>query len=256
MRLNYHNPNQLALVVIPANEFSRRLPNKLLLSNTGKTLIQHTYEAASAAKLPESIVIASDSQNIADAVKQFGGNFRLTKSANSGTDRVAEVAARDEFCVFDIIVNVQGDEPEVDGGHIDKLIEIMRDLPCLDMATLATRITSKHQYDSPSCVKVVFREAFPRTALYFSRSPIPNNGRGAWAEAYRHVGVYAYRRTQLFGFAAAQQTPLEISEGLEQLRALELDYSIAVEIVEKAGSSIDVYSDYQEFVKRVRLAQP
>ncbi len=252
----YHNPSQFALVIIPASASSRRLPNKLLLSDTGKPLIQHTYEAASKAKLPEAMMVASDSQDIIDAVKRFGGRCRLTVPANSGTDRIAGVAACDEFRNFDIIVNVQGDEPEIDGEHIDKLIQIMRDLPCLDMATLATRITSKHQYDSPSCVKVVFREAYPRTALYFSRSPIPNNGRAAWTEAYRHIGVYAYRRTRLLEFAATPQTPLEISEDLEQLRALELDYSIAVEIIEKAGSSIDVYSDYQEFVKRVTQVLP
>ena len=142
-------------IVIPARLRSTRLPRKLLLRETGKTLIQHTYESALRAKLPEGVCVACDDAEIMEAVNSFGGRAVMTDpNAASGTDRVAEVAR--QLSDVEIVVNVQGDEPEIAGPSIDLAIELLAKNPEAVMSTLATPIRSRKQLEDPACVKVVF----------------------------------------------------------------------------------------------------
>src|SRR5262249_20807923 len=155
-RLRVH---AMSYVVIPARLASTRLPRKLLLSETGKPLLQHTYEAAARARRPSGLLVAADHEEIAAAVRSFGGAVRLTSpTCASGTDRVAEVAR--DLDDADIVVNVQGDEPELAGASIDRAIELLDANPDMVMSTLATPIRSRAVLDDPSCVKVVFDSRF------------------------------------------------------------------------------------------------
>ena len=241
-------------VVIPARLASTRLPRKLLLAETGKPLLQHTYEAALRATRPTSVCVAADHDEIAAAVHAFGGEVRMTSpDCASGTDRVAEVARH--LTAADIIVNVQGDEPELPGTSIDRVIELLEADPTAVMATLATPIRQRERLDDPAAVKVVFDGR--GRALYFSRSPIPHARQ--WHDGlltvepphfFLHIGIYAYRRDFLLRLAELPRTPLEKLESLEQLRVLEHGYSIAVGVVADPTVGIDTPDDYRAFVER------
>jgi 3-deoxy-manno-octulosonate cytidylyltransferase (CMP-KDO synthetase) len=243
-------------VVIPARLASTRLPRKLLLAETGKTLIEHTYAAAGRATKPSGLVVAADHEEIAAAVRGFGGEVRMTSPAcASGTDRVAEVAR--QLDDVDVVVNVQGDEPELPGASIDLAIELLERNPEMMMSTLATPIRERAVLDDPSCVKVVFDRR--GRALYFSRSPIPHAR--TWRDEllavdpppfYLHVGLYAYRREFLLRLAEMERTPLEMLENLEQLRVLENGFPIAVGVVDEPTMGIDTPEDYRAFVRRQR----
>jgi 3-deoxy-manno-octulosonate cytidylyltransferase (CMP-KDO synthetase) len=245
-------------VVIPARYASTRLPRKMLLRDTGKTLLQHTYEAACAARKPAGVVIATDHPEIAREVEEFRGDVVLTsRDCPSGTDRVAEFARR--MPGAEILVNVQGDEPEMSPDNIDRVIELLEQDPSAGMATLATRMPSAEQLANPACVKVVFDEA--GRALYFSRSPIPFVRDPDFSRPFndpplffQHMGIYAYRREVLLQFAAMQPSTLEQAEKLEQLRMLQIGGTILVAVVEHAASGIDTPADYAEFVARYRAA--
>ena len=247
-----------SVIIIPARYASTRLPRKLLLNETGKPLIQHTYESAQKATLPESVTVACDHDEIFNAVKQFGGSVRMTDpNAPSGTDRIAEIAATLDD--VDIIVNVQGDEPEIAGASIDLAIQILLDNPGAVMSTLATPIRDRLQLEAPACVKVVFD--VQHRALYFSRSVIPHPRGGIRNEHlmqspplfYQHIGLYAYRREFLLRFSRLPQSELEKTESLEQLRVLHHGYSIMVGVVDEATIGIDTPEDYRQFVERFRL---
>jgi 3-deoxy-manno-octulosonate cytidylyltransferase (CMP-KDO synthetase) len=248
-----------SVVVIPARLASTRLPRKLLLAETGKPLLQHTYEAALTAKKPSSVCVAADHEEIAEAVRAFGGKVCMTSpQCASGTDRVAEVAR--QLRDVDIVVNVQGDEPELPGASIDRVIELLEADPAAVMATLATPIGDRTRLNDPAAVKVVF-DAGGR-AMYFSRSPIPHarNWRDELLTAdpphfYLHIGIYAYRREFLLQLATLPQTPLEKLESLEQLRVLENGHSIAVGVVHDPTVGIDTPEDYRAFVERMRRRQ-
>jgi 3-deoxy-manno-octulosonate cytidylyltransferase (CMP-KDO synthetase) len=245
-------------VVIPARYASTRLPRKMLLRDTGKTLLQHTYEAACAARKPAGVVIATDHPEIAREVENFRGEVVLTsRDCASGTDRVAEFARR--MPGAEILVNVQGDEPEMSPDNIDRVIDLLDQDPSAGMATLATRMSSAEQLADPACVKVVFDEA--SRAMYFSRSPIPyvrdpDNSRPFNDPPlfYQHLGIYAYRREVLLQVAAMQPSSLEMAEKLEQLRMLQTGGTILVGVVEHAASGIDTPADYAAFVARRRTA--
>jgi 3-deoxy-manno-octulosonate cytidylyltransferase (CMP-KDO synthetase) len=245
-------------VVIPARYASTRLPRKMLLRETGKTLLQHTYEAACAARKPSGVVIATDHVEIAREVENFRGDFVLTsRDCASGTDRVAEFARR--MPQAQILVNVQGDEPEMSPDIIDRVIELLEQDPSAGMATLATRMPSAEQLANPACVKVVFDEM--GRALYFSRSPIPfvrdldpNRPFNDPPLFYQHLGIYAYRRDVLLEVAAMQPSSLELAEKLEQLRMLQTGGTILVGVVDHAASGIDTPADYAAFVARRRAA--
>ncbi|MBN1852407.1 MAG: 3-deoxy-manno-octulosonate cytidylyltransferase [Pirellulales bacterium] len=244
-------------VVIPARLASTRLPNKMLLRKTGKTVLQHTYEAACRARKPLGVCVATDHELIAGEVRRFGGRVLMTSpDCASGTDRVAEAAR--QLTGVDIIVNVQGDEPEIEPQAIDQVIALLESDTTADMATLATPIRQRERLEDPACVKVVFNAA--GRALYFSRYPIPYNRDGDDSvldldppRYHQHVGIYAYRRRFLMELASLPQSPLEMTEKLEQLRVLELGKPIAINTVPSAARGIDTPADYAAFVKR-RLA--
>lgn len=247
-------PAARSYLVIPARLASSRLPRKLLLAETGKPLVQHTYEAARRARRAGGLCVAADHEEIAAAVRAFGGQVRMTSpECASGTDRVAEVAR--EMPDVDIFVNVQGDEPELAGATIDRVIELLEGDPQSVMATLATPIRRREQLDDPACVKVVCSAA--GRALYFSRSAIPHARN--WDDRllsddpphfWQHVGLYAYRRDFLLHIAGQPRTPLEKLENLEQLRVLEAGYGIAVGVVDEPTVGIDTPADYRAFVAR------
>lgn len=245
-------------IVIPARLASTRLPRKLLLRQTGKTLIQHTYEAAQRAALPSGLCVATDHEEIYREVVAFGGRAEMTSAhCASGTDRVAEVAHRLPPEI-DILVNVQGDEPELSGEAIDTVVRLLQSDSNLVMSTLATPIRSRDKLLDPACVKVVFDRR--RRALYFSRSPIPcarhwDDGLLA-AEPphfFQHLGLYAYRRSFLVELARMPPSPLEELEKLEQLRVLQAGYAIAVGIVDEPTVGIDTHDDYRAFVQRMQV---
>jgi 3-deoxy-manno-octulosonate cytidylyltransferase (CMP-KDO synthetase) len=245
-------------VVIPARYASTRLPKKMLLRETGKTVLQHTYEAACAARKPSGVIIATDHAEIAREIENFRGEFVLTsRDCASGTDRVAEFARR--MPKAEILVNVQGDEPEMNPDNIDRVIELLEQDPSAGMATLATRVQTAEQLANPACVKVVFDEA--GRAMYFSRSPIPfvrdpdtSRPFNDPPMFYQHMGIYAYRRDVLLEFAAMQPSSLEQAEKLEQLRMLQTGGTILVAVVDHAASGIDTPADYAAFVARRRAA--
>lgn len=254
-----------SIVVIPARYASTRLPRKMLLRETGKTLLQHTYEAACAARKPAGVIVATDHPEIAREVERFHGEFVMTSAdCASGTDRVAEVARK--LPQAEILVNVQGDEPEMNPANIDRVIELLEQSPTSGMATLATPIRSAEQLKNPACVKVLFDDH--ARALYFSRSPIPfvrdpvPERPGASSPPafnnpplfYQHLGIYAYRRETLLEVAKMPPSSLEQAEKLEQLRMLQSGGTILVASVEHSASGIDTAADYAAFVARWRAA--
>jgi 3-deoxy-manno-octulosonate cytidylyltransferase (CMP-KDO synthetase) len=251
--------NMEIIGVIPARFASTRLPGKPLLSATGRPLIQHVVEAAQRAKSLGRIIVATDDRRIADAVTGFGGEVAMTRPDHAtGTDRVAEVAA--QLAGARIIVNLQGDEPEVSGAALDRVVALLDEDPEAPMATLATPIRDEATYRDPACVKVV--GSARGRALYFSRSPIPCHRDGLPEPAssprpiaWLHLGLYAYRRDFLLSIAGLPPSPLEAAEKLEQLRVLDAGYPIALGIVEEPSIGIDTPDDYRRFVERWRDAQ-
>jgi len=241
-------------IVIPARLASTRLPGKLLLCETGKPLIQHTYESASASERPLGLCVAADHVKIATGVERFGGRAIMTDpNAASGTDRVAEVARA--MPNIDVFVNVQGDEPEISGTAIDRAIEMLERAPGAVMATLATPIRTREKLVDPACVKVVCNAA--GEALYFSRSPIPYPRQ--WRDELlaadpplflQHVGLYAYRREFLLRLAELPPSPTEHVEKLEQLRVFLAGYKILVGVIDEPTIGIDTWDDYRAFVSR------
>lgn len=245
-----------ARIAIPARLASTRLPRKLLLRETGKTLIQHTYEAALQSRLADSVCVACDHEEIFDEVRGFGGDVVTTDpNAPSGTDRVAEAAS--DWNDVDIVVNVQGDEPELSGEAIDLVIRLLQENPDAVMSTLAVPIRSREALDDPACVKVVFDSN--ARAIYFSRSPIP--AAREWNDAllmedpplfHQHVGLYAYRREFLLELASMEPARIERLESLEQLRVLHAGQTILVGVVNEATVGIDTPEDYARFVERMK----
>ncbi len=240
--------------VIPARFGSTRLPGKPLLSETGLPLIQHVVEAARKAQRLTRIIVATDDERIARAVLSFGGDVVMTRPDHpTGTDRVAEVVAGLDH--VDLVVNLQGDEPEISGHAIDSLVALMDRDQEAPMGTLATPIRDERTYRDPSCVKVVLNGQ--HRALYFSRAPIPHHRDGAPVppQALLHLGLYAYRPNFLMGLAQLEPTALERCEKLEQLRVLEHGHPIAVQVVSEVSVGIDTPDDYRRFVDRWRAAQ-
>ena len=256
------------VVCIPARYASTRFAGKVLAQDTGKYLVQHTYEQACKAKRPQRVIIAADDERIVEAARTFGAECVLTSPDHqSGTDRIAE-AVRD--LDVDIVINVQGDEPEIDPDHIDYLAELLVENPDYPMATLATPLHEAKYVADPNVVKVVVSSparpvgATPRGcppyAVYFSRCPIPydreNGGIGTPDMYLRHLGIYAYRKDFLLAITALPQTPLEKLEKLEQLRAVENGYPILVGRIEHPCEGIDTPEQYAAFVERWNKQEP
>jgi 3-deoxy-manno-octulosonate cytidylyltransferase (CMP-KDO synthetase) len=245
-------------VVIPARHASARLPGKPLADIGGKPMLAHVFERAVASGAAE-IIIATDDERIAVAARAFGAAVEMTSTAHaSGTDRLAEVVARRGWPEGAIVVNVQGDEPTIPPANIRQVADLLAGNPAAGLATLATPVRSLAEFLDPNAVKVVWRD--DGRALYFSRAPIPWPRDGApaglasqreFTDAWRHVGLYAYRVGALRRFAAAPPAALERLEKLEQLRALALGMEILVAPAgEVPGPGVDTAEDL-EVVRRL-----
>jgi 3-deoxy-manno-octulosonate cytidylyltransferase (CMP-KDO synthetase) len=263
-------PKQKIIVCIPARYGSTRFPAKVLAKDTGRFLIQHVYEQAKLAKLPDRVIIAADDKRIAEAAKSFDAECIMTNpNCPSGTDRIAEAVGGLDF---DIVVNLQGDEPEIDPANIDTVAKLLMDNQNCGMATLAAEFETKEQIADPNSVKVIAcsveriadsRELKTQNsklktncgiAIYFSRSVIPydrqQGGMGETKNYLRHIGIYAYRKDFLMKITKLPQTSLEKLEKLEQLRAIENGFDILVAKVKHTCAGIDTPEQYAEFVKR------
>jgi 3-deoxy-manno-octulosonate cytidylyltransferase (CMP-KDO synthetase) len=240
-----------ATVIIPARFASTRFPAKILAAETGKPLVQHVVDQAKKCKRVREVIVAADDQRIVDALRSFETKTVLTSPAHqSGTDRIAEVARN---LSDEIIVNVQGDEPQIEPATIDALIERLQNFPNDDMATAATAFPADSDPADPNLVKVVTDAA--GRAIYFSRAAIPHHRDSQASAAYDlHLGIYAYRRKFLIEFASWNPARLEQIEKLEQLRALEHGKSIFVLKVNRAVHGIDTPQQYADFVKRFKTA--
>jgi 3-deoxy-manno-octulosonate cytidylyltransferase (CMP-KDO synthetase) len=245
--------------IIPARFASVRFPGKVLADILGKPMVQHVYERTAKASLVSEVIVATDDERVAAAIRAFGGRVEMTGSNHeTGTDRLAEVAARLDS---DIIVNVQGDEPLIDPAMIDEAVRPLIDDPTVMMGTLKTQIRSLHDFLSPNVVKVV--TDLSGFALYFSRSPLPNF-RDKWNDlkdekftsgkilSYKHVGLYVYRREFLLQYAAMKPTSLELAEKLEQLRVLENGHRIRVVETGYETIGVDTPGDLDKVVERLK----
>jgi 3-deoxy-manno-octulosonate cytidylyltransferase (CMP-KDO synthetase) len=240
-------------VVIPARFGSTRLPGKALIAIAGKPMVQWVHERARASRAAE-VIIATDDTRIAEAGRAFGAAVEMTAPEHqSGTDRIAEVARAKRWSANDIVVNVQGDEPLMPHVLIDQVAQLLSDNAGAGLATLAAQLTRLEDLLDPNVVKVV-ADGEGR-ALYFSRAPIPWNRDSAsagfasqtsFAGARRHVGIYAYRVNALLRLAALAPTPLEQTEKLEQLRALENGIEIRVaEALQRPGADVNTRDDLE-----------
>lgn len=228
--------------IIPSRYASTRLPGKPLRMIARETLVHRVYKRAVLAKLPDIVIVATDNEKIESEVKSFGGRVMMTSPDHpTGTDRLAEVAA--SLPDYDIVVNVQGDEPFINPDVIDSLAKMLAERDDLDMTTAAAPL-KEDEYDDPSAVKVVVNQK--GEALYFSRSLIPYPRNEFSVPPLKHVGIYAYRRDFLLAYAGMKQTPLEKTESLEQLRALEMGYKIGVIRIDSEDIGIDTEEDLKK----------
>jgi 3-deoxy-manno-octulosonate cytidylyltransferase (CMP-KDO synthetase) len=249
-RLPFTLTESSVLAVIPARFHSTRLPGKILADIAGKPMIEHVYERAAAASRVHGVIVATDDERIAAAVRGFGGAAIMTRQDHvSGTDRIAEAVSQ---LPCRAVVNVQGDEPLIEPETIDAAIAPLLADASVEMSTISRPFTSLEEFNSPHVVKVVTNVA--GDALYFSRAPIPGSvssvGRDkAPSVSSAHVGLYVYRRETLLKLAAAPAAPLELEESLEQLRALVLGIRIRVVQTRHTAAGVDTPED----LERVRL---
>ncbi len=239
------------LIVIPARFSSTRFPGKPLVLINGKPMIQHVWERCKSTC--EQVVVATDDHRIFNAVEAFRGKCVMTSpNHNSGTDRCAETARRmDTELIFDIVINVQGDEPFIEKEQINKLIDCFSD-PDTEIATLISPIKESESLFNPNKVKVVTsNNGF---ALYFSRQPIPYQRdvpEQNWLDNiqyYSHIGMYGFKKEVLLKVADLEQTPLEISEKLEQLRWLENNFKIKTAVTFTENQGIDTPEDLEKII--------
>jgi 3-deoxy-manno-octulosonate cytidylyltransferase (CMP-KDO synthetase) len=237
-----------ALGVIPARYASTRFPGKPLAPLGNGTLMSAVWSAARAAKRLDRVVVATEDDRILDACGALGAEAMLTSADHvSGSDRVAEVVRRAGE-PFDVVVNIQGDEPFVTATTLDRLVAAFDNRPDLRMATTAEPLEDVEDLFDPGCVKVVTTER--GEALYFSRAPIPFlRGPG---RRLRHLGVYGFLREALEAFAGWPRSPLEEAEGLEQLRLLEHGIPLRILTTDASPRGIDTRADYDGFLGRLR----
>lgn len=238
------------IVVIPARYGSSRLAGKVLAKETGKYLVQHTYECALCARCVSEVIIATDDQRVMEACRQFGAPCVMTSADHqSGTDRIAEAVSK-RPC--DVVVNLQADEPEIDPAYIDRVAELVIENSEVQMATLLAPFETAEEAANPNIVKCVTDQN--GRALYFSRAAIPFDrqagGIGDPGRYRRHLGIYAYRKDFLTVFTTLPQSVLEQCEKLEQLRVLENGFSIQTATVQKAWDGVDTAEQYAAFVQR------
>jgi 3-deoxy-manno-octulosonate cytidylyltransferase (CMP-KDO synthetase) len=238
------------VAAIPARFGSTRLPGKALLPLRGRPLIEHVYRRVSGVAALDSVVVLTDDDRIVEAVERFGGRCELTPAeCRTGTDRVAWAARRWDASA---IVNVQGDEPLVDPGELGSIVRHLIEHPEDPMVTLATDCPDDLVAD-PDAVKVVASRA--GYALYFSRAPIPFVRHAGHVGSLLHVGVYGYQRRALLELAALEPSPLESTESLEQLRALEHGYPIRVLPSSKPSIGVDTPADLERVERMLRAME-
>lgn len=245
----------MVIGVIPARLASSRFPRKILASETGKPLIQHVWEAARRSKSLSRVVIAVDDAAVADVVRRFGGEAVLTSVDHpNGTSRLAQASQLLGLSDDAIVVNVQGDEPDMDASVIDAAVALAK-TTAAQVTTVASPFAIGEDATDPNVVKVVLRA--DGTALYFSRSIIPHARVGATSPTppLKHIGLYVYRAGFLPKYLALSPTPLEQTEMLEQLRVLEHGHSIAVAVKSVTTTGIDTPEQYAAFVARWRAAK-
>ena len=247
------------LGVIPARYESSRFPGKPLVDIGGKSMIQRVYEQCKKTSVLTDVVVATDDQRIMDHVIKFGGRAMMTSSSHeSGTQRCGEVLfnLEDEGEEYDVLVNIQGDEPFIDPSQIEKVVAVFEDDPSSEVATLAKKIESKEELFSPHVVKVVMTEVeedeISRDALYFSRSTIPflrDLPQEDWLKKhdfYKHIGIYAFSVEELHHILQLEPSELEKNEGLEQLRWLANHFTIQVAETEIETIGIDTPEDIEK----------
>lgn len=272
----FGNKDHRAIAIIPARLGSTRFPRKALADETGKPMVVHVCEQAARAESVSRVVVATDAEEIKSAVEAHGFEAVLTDPAHTnGTSRLAEAAKILKLKQSQIVVNVQGDEPEIESEIIDAAILALSVSTVIDRAaevapgggerwqcagTVATPIRTTDEISNPNVVKAVLGLIEPDTniapAIYFSRAPIPyaRNATGDCAY-YRHVGIYAYGVSALRYYTGLEESPLERVECLEQLRWLEHGIPIAVAIRESSHTGIDTPEQYRSFVERFNSAQ-
>jgi len=269
-----HSTN--ALIVIPARLSSQRLPRKMLLAETGKPLIEHTWLAARRCQQATRVIVATDSEEIAAVVRGFGGEAVMTSpDAASGTARIVEALP---FLVdSNVIINVQGDEPEISAAAIDAAIDLLTRCPAAGVATLVTPLLRSEDLHDPALVKAVLTPWRSQStpigispepvvdawrALYFSRALVP--AARDWSDSllaitpplyWQHVGLYAYRRSVLEAWNDLPESRLATLESLEQLRLIEAGIAVVAGVVDHAARGIDTPKDYAAFVKRQSAGQ-
>lgn len=231
-------------IIIPARYGSSRLEGKPLIEVQGKPIIQWVYEKAAMSELADIIIVATDDSRIFDAVKAFGGNVEMTSANHKcGSDRIREVAERHPEISY--IVNLQGDEPLITPESIDEVIRNVKDDIAADISTLIRPLTDENEINNPNLVKCV--RDLNGFALYFSRSKIPYERNTGIAEFWGHLGIYGYKRDALFKMTSLPQSPLEKTESLEQLRALENGMKIKTSVVNFVPVGIDTKEDLEKF---------
>jgi 3-deoxy-manno-octulosonate cytidylyltransferase (CMP-KDO synthetase) len=238
-----------AVAIIPARMASTRLPGKMLLARTGSPLIVHVLESVRRAALLSRVVVAADDELIAAAVRRAGGECVMTRTDHpNGTSRLAEASLRLGLSPTTIVVNVQGDEPEIEPGVVDAAVARLRAGGC-EVSTVASPFSDGEDPVNPNIVKAVLRP--DGTALYFSRALVPHPRTGGTPVVpLKHVGIYAYRAEFLGRYASLPPTPLEQCEVLEQLRVLEHGYTIGVAVAPCRTQGIDTPEQYEAFVQR------
>ncbi len=241
----------MVVAVIPARYASTRFPGKPLVDLWGKTMIRRVWERTCQAASVARVIVATDDERIYEEVSRFGGEVLMTRADHrSGTDRCAEVASL--LPQAEVVLNIQGDEPMVLPTQIDLLVQTLHEAPSCSMATLARRISAPDELFNPNAVKVVL--SLTGQALYFSRHPIPyvrDTAPEEWLRAtafYKHLGLYAFRRSALLQVARLPVASLEAAEALEQLRWLAHGYTIAVGITEEESVGVDTPEDLQRLL--------
>ncbi len=243
------------LGIIPARYGSTRFPGKPLALLAGRPMVQWVYERAAQAELLNEVIIATDDQRIFEAVNKFGGRVVMTRADHpSGSDRIAEVAAKSNA---EIIVNIQGDEPLLEPAAIDLGVKILLDHPAGQVGTLVRPIRDAADLRNPNIVKVALAQ--DNTALYFSRSAIPFC-RGAKTDAewlqqptyFKHIGLYIFRRETLLQFVKWPPGVLEKIESLEQLRLLENGVKVHVAVTEYEARSVDTPEDLEALTMELK----
>lgn len=231
-------------IIIPARYGSSRLEGKPLLEACGKPIIQWVWEKGGKCKGIDRVIVATDDERIFNACKNFGAEVEMTSTSHkSGSDRIAEVASRHPEIGY--IINVQGDEPLIEPANIELVRKGVVEDDSADISTLVREIKDENEVNNPNLVKCVFD--LNGYAMYFSRSKIPYERNTGKSKFYGHLGIYGYKKESLFKMTKLPQAPYEMTESLEQLRALQNGMKIRVSIVENVPVGIDTIEDFNRF---------